>query len=84
MIARNFATRFSERLKSLTLLCSIYKRSPEQQKIVQDRFELSKKSKGLSKQALKRWFTDEYLEKNPNTYEKIMLYFKMLIIWTIF
>ena len=71
LIARNFATRFSERLKSLTLLCSIYKRSPEQQKIVQDRFELSKKSKGLSKQALKRWFTDDYLEKNPNTYEKI-------------
>ena len=25
----------------------------------------------LSKQALKRWFTDEYLKKNPNTYEKI-------------
>ena len=71
LIARNFATKFSERLKSLILLCSIYKRSPEQQKIVQDRFELSKKSKGLSKQALKRWFTDEYLEKNPNSYEKI-------------
>ena len=25
----------------------------------------------MSKIALKRWFTDEYLEKNPNTYEKI-------------
>jgi len=71
LIARNFATRFNDKLKSLTLLCSIYKRSNEQQKIVSDRFELAKKSKGLSKQALKRWFTDEYLEKNPDTYNKI-------------
>lgn len=71
LIARNFATRFNDRLKSLTLLCSIYKRSSEQQKIVSDRYELAKKSKGLSKQALKRWFTDEYLEKNPHTYNKI-------------
>ena len=71
LIARNFASRFNDRLKSLTLLCSIYKRSNEQQKIVSDRFELAKKSKGLSKQALKRWFTDEYLEKNPDTYNKI-------------
>ena len=29
------------------------------------------KKQRVSKQALKRWFTDEYLEKNPNTYEKI-------------
>ena len=72
LIARNFASRFNDRLKSLTLLCSIYKRSNEQQKIVSDRFELAKKSKGLSKQALKRWFTDEYLEKNPKTYDLFM------------
>ncbi len=30
-----------------------------------------KKNHTLSKQALKRWFTDKYLENNPNTYEKI-------------
>jgi pimeloyl-ACP methyl ester carboxylesterase len=58
-------------LESLTLLCSIFRRNQEQQQIVKDRFELVKKSKTLSKQALKRWFTDDYLEKNPNTYEKI-------------
>ena len=52
-------------------MCSIFKRSKEQQQIVNDRFELSKKSRTLSKQALKRWFTDEYLDKNPNTYQKI-------------
>ena len=71
LIARNFATKHGDRLSSLTLLCSVFRRTKEQQQIVNDRFELSKKSKVLSKQALKRWFTDEYLEKNPRTYEKI-------------
>ena len=71
LIARNFASKYSDRLESLILLCSIFRRSEKQQQIVKDRFELAKKSKSLSKQALKRWFTDEYLEKNPNTYNKI-------------
>ena len=71
LIARNFATKYDDRLESLTLLCSIFNRTKKQQQIVKDRFELAKKSKSFSKQALKRWFTDEYLEKNPNTYNKI-------------
>ena len=71
LIARDFATKYNLRLKSLTLLCSIFNRSAEQQRIVNDRFELSKKSRSLSKQALKRWFTDDYINKNPNIYEKI-------------
>ena len=71
LVARNFATKHNDRLQSLILLSSIYKRSEEQQKIVNDRFNLAKKNHTLSKQALKRWFTDKYLEKNPNTYEKI-------------
>ena len=65
LIARNFASKFNDRLESLTLLCSIFNRTEKQQQIVKDRFELVKKSKSLSEQALKRWFTDEYLEKNP-------------------
>ena len=71
LIARNFASKYSDRLESLILLCSIFRRTEKQQQIVKDRFELAKKSKSLSKQALKRWFTDEYLEKNPNTFNKI-------------
>ena len=71
LIARNFATRYDDRLRSLILLGSIYKRSEEQQKIVNERFNQAKKELKLSRQALKRWFTDKYLENNPNTYEKI-------------
>ena len=72
LIARNFATKFNNRLQSLILLGSIYKRSEEQQGIVNERFNQAKKELKLSKQALTRWFTDEYLENNPNTYEKIV------------
>tara|TARA_B100000929_G_scaffold108773_1_gene86209 strand:- start:52 stop:834 length:783 start_codon:yes stop_codon:yes gene_type:complete len=71
LVARNFATKHNDRLQSLILLGSIYERSEDQQKVVNDRFNLAKKNHTLSKQALKRWFTDKYLEKNPNTYEKI-------------
>ena len=71
LVARNFASNYNDRLKTLTLLCSVFQRSKEQQQIVNDRFELSKKSRTLSKQALKRWFTDDYINKNPNIYEKI-------------
>ena len=71
LIARNFASNYNNRLESLTLLCSVFERSKEQQQIVNDRFELSKKSRSLSKQALKRWFTDDYINKNPNIYKKI-------------
>ena len=71
LIARNFATKYDNRLESLTLLCSVFQRSNEQQKVVNDRFELSKKSRTLSKKALKRWFTDDYINKNPKIYKKI-------------
>jgi pimeloyl-ACP methyl ester carboxylesterase len=71
LIARNFATKYGDRLQSLILLGSIYKRSEQQQKIVNERFEQAKKELKLSRQALKRWFSDKYLENNPDTYEKI-------------
>ena len=71
LIARNFAIKYNDRLQSLILLGSIYKRSEQQQEIVNQRFEQAKKELKLSRQALKRWFTDKYLENNPDTYDKI-------------
>ena len=47
LIARNFATKFNNRLKSLILLGSIYKRSEEQQRIVNERFNQAKSKTGL-------------------------------------
>ena len=71
LIARNFATRFNDRLKSLTLLCSIFNRSDNEQKIVNERFEQTKKDKKLTKDALNRWFNKDFIEKNPLISDKI-------------
>jgi len=72
LIARNFACKFNERLQSLTLLCTIFKRSKEEQQVINDRFELAKKSNGFSRETLKRWFTDDYMKKNPEVCKKIL------------
>ena len=37
-----------------------------------DRYNQAKLNKPISKQALKRWFSDKYLEENPKTYDLFM------------
>tara|TARA_B100000963_G_scaffold221398_1_gene192993 strand:- start:5943 stop:6716 length:774 start_codon:yes stop_codon:yes gene_type:complete len=71
LIARNFATKHNDRLQTLTLLSSIFKRSNQQQKVVDDRFEKSKNSSKMSNDALVRWFTEDYLKKNQEKSEWI-------------
>tara|TARA_B100000029_G_scaffold363088_1_gene356126 strand:+ start:3389 stop:4171 length:783 start_codon:yes stop_codon:yes gene_type:complete len=68
LIARNFASKYSQHLETLTLLSSIYKRSKEQQKIVNERLEKSKKSSRMPKTALFRWFNEKYLMKNTSVF----------------
>ena len=57
LIARNFATKYGDRLKSLILLGSIYNRSEQQQNVVNERFNQAKKELKLSRQEIKRRFT---------------------------
>ena len=72
LIARHFAYMHSNRLSSLILLGSIYKRTKEQIKIIKNRFEVAKMDKATSAHnALKRWFSDDFLKKNPKIYKKI-------------
>jgi len=72
LIARHFAATHKDKLNSLVLHGSIYKRSEEQKRIVQNRFELAKVSKTASKdRALRRWFSDKFIKNNKETYDKI-------------
>ena len=70
LIALNFATDFQKKLNSLTLIATTYKRTEEQRQAVIDRVNLAKLNKPISQLAMKRWFTDEYLKKNPIIYDK--------------
>ena len=72
LIAINFAANFQKKLSSLTLISTTYKRSENQRQAVIDRVNLAKLNKPISQLALKRWFTDKYIENNPNVYEEFI------------
>ena len=72
LIARNFAAEHGNRLNSLIIHGSIYKRTEEQKRVVKNRFEVAKMDKPASKQtALRRWLSEEFTKKNPEIYKKI-------------
>jgi len=72
LIARNFAFENSDKLDSLVLLGSIYKRTEDQNRVVKNRFEAAKANKPASKQtALRRWLSEDFIKKNPDVYKKI-------------
>ena len=72
LIARHFASKNNDKLSSLILLGSIYKRTEEQKRVVKNRFEVAKLLKPASKQAaLRRWLSEEFSKKNPGIYKKI-------------
>ena len=72
LVALNFASKFQDKLKSLTLIGTTYKRTEEQKALVIERFEQAKLNKPISKQALKRWFTDRYLDNHPEIYDQFI------------
>jgi len=72
LIALDFSSHFQKKIEKLILIGTTYKRSDEERSLVLERYNQAKLNKPISKQALKRWFTDKYLEKNPNTYNFFM------------
>ena len=72
LIARHFAANYNDKLISLIVHGSIYKRNEEQKRVVKNRFEVAKMNKPASKQAaLRRWLSEDFTKKNPNIYKKI-------------
>ena len=72
LIARHFAYKHSDSLSSLVLLGYIYKRTEEQKRVVQNRYEVAKLRKPASKHAaLRRWLSEDFSKKNPDIYKKI-------------
>ena len=72
LIARHFASKHNDRLKSLIIHGSIYKRTEDQSRIVKNRLTVAKTNKPASKRsAIRRWLSEEFIKKNPNVYEKL-------------
>ena len=72
LVALDFASKFQDKLKSLTVIGTTYKRTEEQRALVIERFEQAKLNKPISRQAIKRWFTDEYLNNYPEIYDQFI------------
>jgi (E)-2-((N-methylformamido)methylene)succinate hydrolase len=72
LIALNFSARYQKKIEKLILIGTTYKRSDQERSLVFDRYNQAKLNKPISKQALKRWFSEKYLEKNPKTYDLFM------------
>ena len=72
LIARHFAASHGDKLSSLVLHGSIYKRSEEQKRVVRNRLEVAKTDRPASKQtALRRWLSENFIKNNPAIYKKI-------------
>jgi len=76
LIARDFASLYSDRLKSLTIFGTVYKRSEDQKRQIINRYEMMKLKKDITKKrAVYRWLNEEFINKNELIYKKI---YKML------
>ena len=72
LIARDFASLYSNRLSSLTIFGTVYKRTENEKRQVINRYESMKQNKEVTKKrALARWFTEKFIKKNPAIYKKI-------------
>ena len=72
LIARHFAYEYSDRLSSLIIHGSIYKRTEDQKRVVKNRFEVAKTNRPGSKHsAIRRWLSEDFIKKNPDVYKKI-------------
>ena len=72
LIARHFASKHNDRLNSLILHGSVYKRNQEQNRVVKNRLEVAKMNRPASKHnTLRRWLSEDFNKKNPEIYKKI-------------
>ena len=72
LIALDFASKFKDKLNSLTLIGTTYKRTEEEKSRVKKRFNQAKLKRPISKQAIKRWFSDKYLINHPEIYDQFI------------
>ena len=72
LIARDFASLYSTRLSSLTIFGTVYKRSEDEKRQILNRYEMMKLKKDITKKrAIYRWFTEKFINNNPEIYKKI-------------
>ena len=75
LIAQHFTYYNHDKINKLVLIGSVYKRSDSQIKIVKKRYKKASMGINITTDSIKRWFSEEYLKKNPKVYD---FFFKLL------
>ena len=61
LIARDFASSYSDRLSSLTIFGTVYKRSEDEKRQIINRYKTIKLKKDITKtRAVQRWITEKF------------------------
>ena len=68
LIAQHFTQKFYNNVNKLILIGCVYKRNKDQISIVNNRYKDACKGESITKDSLKRWFTEDYLKKNKDVY----------------
>jgi len=69
LIAQHFASIHFSKINKLIIIASVFERSDEQIKKVKNRYKKAYEGKNITKNSIHRWFSQKYLEKNPDVYE---------------
>ena len=69
LIAQHFASIHIKRINKLVIIASVFKRSGEQIEKVKNRYKKICEGKSIAKDSIHRWFSQKYLEQNPDVYE---------------
>ena len=68
LIAQHFTEKFYDKVNKLVLIGSVYKRSDKQIETVQKRYSEALNGKSITNDSIKRWFSESYLNNNPQVY----------------
>ena len=69
LIAQHFTEKYYSKINKLVLIGSVYNRSEEQIKTVTNRYKEVLKGKNITKDSIKRWFSDDFIKKNKDVYD---------------
>ena len=69
LIAQHFTENFYNRVNKLVLIGSVFQRSKNQIELVQKRYNEALNGSSITKDSIKRWFSENYLKKNPLVYD---------------
>ena len=66
LIAQHFSSQNYEKINKLIIIGSIYQRSQQQIKNITIRYKQVSEGRDISLDSVNRWFTEDYLNKNPD------------------